>query len=333
MTEREGKREIPSVDEVLKDKEPNEDKLVENQYFEGSGSEKGGDDKKKKVEKYIPPLPFPQCLRKVNMDKRKMKFFNLIKQLNISIPLLDALTQIPSYAKFLKDVLSNKRKFEEQATVAMSEEPSAIIQSKLPPKLKDPGRFSIPCVIRGTVVSEALCDLGASVSLIPFSLCKKLQLGDPKSINMTIQLADHSVKHPVGILEDISVKIDKYFIPTDFVVLDIEEHENIPIILGRPFLATTGAVIDVKKGTLRIEVADEKIEFNIFHKAKDHSCVRECIRVDVSEESIVDCTLLNLFSNEVHNVGDDTLSKSTKHKKKKLKVMGFGKMHGFKHRR
>ncbi|XP_031116691.1 uncharacterized protein LOC116020354 [Ipomoea triloba] len=100
------------LDEVLKDKEPNEDKLVENQDFEGSGSQKGGDDKNKEVEKYIPPLSFPRRLRKVNMDERKMKFFNLIKQLNISIPLLDALTQILSYAKFLKDVLSNKRKFE-----------------------------------------------------------------------------------------------------------------------------------------------------------------------------------------------------------------------------
>ncbi|XP_019167792.1 PREDICTED: uncharacterized protein LOC109163472 [Ipomoea nil] len=176
---------------------------MENQDFDGNGFQKGGKGKNKVVEKYIPPLPFPQRLRKVNMDERKMKFFNLVKQLNISIPLLDALTQIPSYAKFLKDVLSNKRKFEEQVTVAMREESSAIIQSKLPPKLKDPGRFFIPCVIGGTMVSEALCDLGASVSLIPFSLCKKLQLGDPKSTTMTIQLADRSVKHLVGILEDI----------------------------------------------------------------------------------------------------------------------------------
>ncbi|XP_019173859.1 PREDICTED: uncharacterized protein LOC109169433 [Ipomoea nil] len=274
------------LEEVVEEREPEEKVLEDAQDLEGETLQMGNGNKNKEVEKYTPPLPFPQRLRRVNLDERKIKFFNLIKQLDISIPLLDVVTQIPSYAKFLKEILSNRRKFEGQATIAMSEESSAIIQSKLPPKLKDPGSFSIPCVIGGAVVSRALCDLGASVSLIPYSLCKRLKLGDPNSTSMTIQLADHSVKHPVGILEDIPVKIDKYFIPGDFVVLEMEEDDRIPIILGRPFLATAGAMIDVKSGTLVIEVGDDKVEFNIFKMAKNPSCADECFRMDIIEDCV-----------------------------------------------
>lgn len=125
-------------------------------------------------------------MKKANLDERKIKFFNLIKKLDISIPLLGDVNQIPSYTKFLKEILSNRRKFERQATMAMSEESSSIIQSKLPLKLKDPGRFSIPCVIGGAMVSKALCNLGTSVNFIPYSICKRLKVGDPKSMSMTI---------------------------------------------------------------------------------------------------------------------------------------------------
>ena len=155
---------------------------------------------------------------------------------------------MPAYAKFLKEMLSNKRKLEEYGTIALTEECSAILQNKLPEKLKDPGSFSIPCALGNIQISKALCDLGASVSLIPLSICKKLQMGDPKPTSMSLQLADRSIKHPVGIIEDVPLKVGKLFIPVDFVVLDMEEDRQIPIILGRPFLATAGAIIDVKNG-------------------------------------------------------------------------------------
>ncbi|CAH9072683.1 unnamed protein product [Cuscuta europaea] len=251
---------------------------------------------KKVVQPYVPPLPFPYRAKKNTIDERRDKFLKWIGQLNTTIPLLDALKHMPSYSKFLKEILSNKKKFEEKSTVAMSEGSSAIIQKKLPEKLKDPGSFTIPCIIGGFMVNKALCDLGASVSLIPYSMSKRLSLGIPKATSMTIQLADRSVKHPVGILEDIPVQVGKYFIPCDFVVLDMDEDERVPVILGRPFLATAGAIIDVKKGTLIIEVGDERVEFNIFQMARNPSCVEDCWRVDIVDECVRD--FMGFFHND-----------------------------------
>ena len=87
---------------------------------------------------------------------------------------------MPSYAKYLKEILTNKRKIDDDGTVALTEECSAIIQNKMPPKLKDPGSFSIPCVVGNHIIDKALCDFGASVSLIPMSICKRLNLGELK---------------------------------------------------------------------------------------------------------------------------------------------------------
>ncbi|XP_057532890.1 uncharacterized protein LOC130810779 [Amaranthus tricolor] len=129
---------------------------------------------------------------------------------------------------------------------AFTEQCSALLQNKSLPKLKDPGSFSIRCHIGTLFIDKALCDLGASVSVMPFSVCSKLKMGDLKVTNITLQMADRSVKYPLGILEDIPVRVGKFYIPVDFVVLDMEEDRQISIILGRPFLHTAGAVIDVK---------------------------------------------------------------------------------------
>ncbi|XP_019184848.1 PREDICTED: uncharacterized protein LOC109179823 [Ipomoea nil] len=213
----------------------------------------------------------------------------MLDKLEISMPFVEDITQIPSYNKFLKDILSNKKRLEKSAVVDLSEGAltCAVLQKNLPPKLKDPGSFSIPCIVGGFVVSRALCDLGASVSLMPYSLCKRLNLGEPKPTTMTLQIADRSIKRPVGVLEDISVMIDQYYIPGDFVILDIEEDAKVPIILGRPFLATAGAIIDVKRGKLVMEVASHKIEFDIFKMAKHQtSYIDECNMVEAIEECV-----------------------------------------------
>ncbi|XP_058003777.1 uncharacterized protein LOC131180166 [Hevea brasiliensis] len=112
--------------------------------------------------------------------------------------------------------------------------------------LKDPESFSIPCHIGDTSIDKALCDLGASVSLMPLSICEKLKVGDLKPTTISLQLADKSIKYPIGILENVPLKVGKFFIPVDFMVLEMEEDNHIPIILRRPFLATAGAIIDVK---------------------------------------------------------------------------------------
>ncbi|XP_031271281.1 uncharacterized protein LOC116129694 [Pistacia vera] len=144
---------------------------------------------------------------------------------------------MPSYAKFLKEIPSNKRKLEEDETVMLTEECSAIIQKKLPPKLKDIWSFTIPCVIGDVQFDRVLCDLGASINLMPLSVFKKLGIGEVNPTMVSLQLADRSIKHPWGIVEDVLVKVDKFILPTDFVVLDMKEDKEIPLIFGRPFLA------------------------------------------------------------------------------------------------
>ncbi|XP_058757678.1 uncharacterized protein LOC131630954 [Vicia villosa] len=143
--------------------------------------------------------------------------------------------------------MSNKKKIVDYEIAMLTAECNVIIQNNMPPKLKDPGIFSIPCVIRNFVIDKSLCDSRASVSLMPLSICEKLKLGELRPTKMSLQLADRSVKFPVGMLENVPVCIGKFYIPTDIIITDIMEYSNIPIILGSPFLATAGAIIDVKK--------------------------------------------------------------------------------------
>ncbi|XP_020266173.1 uncharacterized protein LOC109841631 [Asparagus officinalis] len=186
-----------------------------------------------------------------------------------------------SYAKFLKEVLSNKRKLEEYETVTLTEECSAIIQNKLPPKLKDPGSFSIPCVIGNVSINRAMYDLGASVSLMPMSICKKLDTGDLKPTTISLQLEERSVKYEVCILEDVPIQVGKFFILVDFVILEIEEDSNILIILGRPFLATTGATINVKNERFSLNIGGEMVEFDLSNAMKLPLTDKVCYMVDV----------------------------------------------------
>ncbi|XP_030478230.1 uncharacterized protein LOC115695295 [Cannabis sativa] len=155
------------------------------------------------------------------------------------------LEEIPSYVKFMKEILSKKRKMEDYETVALTEGCSTILQKKLPPKLRDPGSFTIPCTIGRIEGINALCDLGASINLMPLSVFRRLKLAEAKPTTVTLQLADRSLAHPRGVIEDVLVKVDKFIFPADFIVLDMEEDSNVPIILGRPFLATGQALIDI----------------------------------------------------------------------------------------
>ncbi|XP_021640314.2 uncharacterized protein LOC110635332 [Hevea brasiliensis] len=191
-----------------------------------------------------------------------------------------------SYVKFLKEILSKKRRLEDYETVTLTEEYTAIPQNKLYPKLKDPGNFSIPCLISNMNIDKAFCDLGASVSLMPLSICQKLNVGELIPTTISLQLADRSVKYPVGILENIPIKVGKCFIPVDFVVLKMEEDVQILIILGRPFLATTEAIIDLKNGRLTLKVGYEKVKFNFFRAMTHKTVSDECLRVDVIDKLV-----------------------------------------------
>ncbi|XP_058733158.1 uncharacterized protein LOC131604753 [Vicia villosa] len=147
---------------------------------------------------YKPPIPYPQRLKKTKMEIQYQKFIKVIEKLHVEIPFTKAITQIPSYAKFLKDILSNKRKLDGPKPL----ECHSISENKLAKKDKDPGSFSIPCILGNHMINKAFLDLGASVSLMPLAVCKRLNLGELQPTKMSLQLVDRSVKYPMDILED-----------------------------------------------------------------------------------------------------------------------------------
>ncbi|XP_021718792.1 uncharacterized protein LOC110686475 [Chenopodium quinoa] len=191
---------------------------------------------------------------------------------------------MPSYAKFLKDMLSNKKNLEENATVALTAECSAILQNTLPKKLGDPSSYSISVKLGDIEINRALCDLGASVSLMPLSICKKLQMGELKPTRISLQLADRSVKFPLGVLEDVPLRVGKFFIPCDFVVMEMEEDAYVPIILCRPFLSNAGTIIDMKNGKITFEVGYEKMEYSLLNAMGTPSMGETICQVDVLDD-------------------------------------------------
>ncbi|KAD5803728.1 hypothetical protein E3N88_15088 [Mikania micrantha] len=183
----------------------------------------------------------------------------MFRQLKINLPFIEALQHIPKYVKFLKELLKGKDRLGEVANVPLSAGCSAVILNKLPEKLADPGMFTIPCLLGDDVTRYALADSGASINLMPYSLYEKLALGDLSPTRMTLSLADRSVKCPRGILKNVLVKVDRFVFPVDFVVMDMEADTKVPIILGRPFLRTAKAIIDVYEGKLTFRVGDESV--------------------------------------------------------------------------
>ncbi|XP_063941303.1 uncharacterized protein LOC135149505 [Daucus carota subsp. sativus] len=148
------------------------------------------------VKQVYPPPPFPKRLQKHKLDKQFAKFLEVFRKLQINITFAEALEQMPSYAKFMKGILSLKLKLEDLETIALTEECSAVLQQKLPPKLKDPRSFTISCTIGPLSFDKCLCDLGASINLMPLSVFKKLGLPEPKPTNMYLQLAVRSITYP-----------------------------------------------------------------------------------------------------------------------------------------
>ena len=192
---------------------------------------------------------------------------NMFNKIEINIPFAEALTQMPHYAKFMKDILSNKRRFVE-GVMSLIATCSAVIQRSLPLKMQDPGSFIIPCTIGNFEMGKALCDSGASINLMPLSVVKRINLGELTLTVMTLQMDDRSLVQLEGILEDVLIKVGKFIFPADFVVIDIEEDKKVPLWLGRPFFTTRAALIDVKNGELTLRVGDEAVHFNLNQSLK-----------------------------------------------------------------
>ncbi|XP_070672514.1 uncharacterized protein [Malus domestica] len=154
----------------------------------------------------------------------------------------------------------------------------------MPHKCKDPGSFTIPCVIGNTRFESAMLDLGASINFMPYSIYASMNLGELKNDGVIIQLADRSNAYPKGVLEDVLVQVNHLIFPTDFYVLEMDESDHtpsLPILLGRPFMKTARTKVDVFNGTLMMEFDGEVINFNLSDSMKYPSENHSCFAIDV----------------------------------------------------
>ncbi|XP_076904889.1 uncharacterized protein LOC143560449 [Bidens hawaiensis] len=234
-------------------------------------------------------VPYPARLKNQQYTKDYGHFLNIFSQLNVNLPFIEVLQHMPKYAKFLKDLRKRKDKLEELSTVLLNGECSAVVLNKVPEKLPDPGIFTIPCLFGSNTTCQALADLGASINLMPYSLYEKLDLGELTPTRMPLSLADRSVKYPRGVVENFLVKVDNLVFPADFVVLDMEADERVPIILGRPFLRTTRAIIDVFEGKITLRAGDDSATYlakSMRHPSGQDGLIDPCHPVYLIESSI-----------------------------------------------
>ncbi|GAU43740.1 hypothetical protein TSUD_365890 [Trifolium subterraneum] len=270
---------------------------------------------------YVPPIPFPQRVQKnkkktVEEDKEILETF---RKVAVNIPLLDAIKQIPKYAKFLKDLCTNKRKVKENDRVSLGRNVSAFIHPNpsssanvsalsqtLPRKCKDPRVFAIPCSIGDRKFENCMLDLGAGINVMPTSVYNNLDLGPLQPTGLIVQLANRSNARPAGVLEDVLVQVNDLIFPADFYILDMEGETNssrAPIILGRPFMRTAKTKVDVYDGTMSMEFGDIVVKFNIFdamkHPLEEHSV----FYMDLVSE-LVNETCPEFFSEDFPSLSD-----------------------------
>ncbi|XP_047268078.1 uncharacterized protein LOC124898475 [Capsicum annuum] len=191
----------------------------------------------------------------------------MLKQLTINLPLVEALEQMLGYAKFMKDLVT-KKWIVSYEMVYNIHYYGAISKWSLVHKKSDSGAFTILCTIRPLDFAKALCDLGASINLMPLVVYKKLGLGDPTPMNMRLVIADRSVKRSVGILYDVLVKVASFRFPAAFVILNCEVDLEMPIILVRPFLTIGSVLIDLKANELLFNLNDKVVRFDVCQSMK-----------------------------------------------------------------
>ncbi|XP_022014136.1 uncharacterized protein LOC110913622 [Helianthus annuus] len=225
------------------------------------------------VKDFIPHVPYPSRLKKQKNDEQHGMFLEMFKQLHINIPFVEALAQMPKYARFLKDILTNKQKLESLSCVLMNENCSALLQNCLPEKMGDPGSFTLTCLIGSMSVSHALADLGASINLMSYKVFAKLDLGEPSPTRMSIRLADH-----------------------------MDEDSKVPLILGRPFLNTARTIVDVVTSQITLRVNYEHVNFDI-KRSMQHPQSHDDMLYYVD---IVDTCVSSHFQGTIEEIDTDT---------------------------
>ncbi|XP_071712821.1 uncharacterized protein [Rutidosis leptorrhynchoides] len=250
-------------------------------------------DEPPKINKPLEPVPYPQQLRKEKQQKSLEDFANMFNKINVNIPLIDLLKENLHFGKCLQTLLSNKGKDAEKSSRFIIKECKAIFQKyDIPEKLGEPGSITVPCSFNNSRIYQALADTGASINLMPYSLYKRLGLEELTPTKMSIYLADSSFNYPMGIAENIPVKIDRFTFFADLVILEMKENDKIPIILGRPFLRTAAFELQMQTNTYSLGIADDRITLNN-HLELDLACptikyVETCIKEEFDEFLLMD---------------------------------------------
>ncbi|CAN6567573.1 unnamed protein product [Malus baccata var. baccata] len=233
-------------------------------------------------------VPFPSRFMQTKKEEAEKDILETFRKVQVNVPLLDAIKQVPRYAKFLKELCTTRKRMSTKEVVKVGENVSAILQRKLPPKCKDPGSFTIPCVIGNTRFESAMRDLGASINVMPYSIYASMNLGTLKNDGVIIQLADRSNAYPKGVLEDVLVQVN---------------HEDGPFYLAAH---STGKAIhedgpdDVYSGTLSMEFDGEVVNFNLSDSIKYPSEDHSCFSIDIID---------SLAQGYLDDLNDDALEK------------------------
>ncbi|CAN6576785.1 unnamed protein product [Malus baccata var. baccata] len=255
-------------------------------------------------------VPFPSRFLQSKNEEEEKDVLETFRKVHVNIPLLDAIKQIPKYAKCLKKLCTTKKRVREKEVVHVSENVSAMLQRKLPPKCKDPGSFKIPCVIGNIRFEHAMLDLGASINVMPYSIYASMNLGALKHDGVIIQLADKSNAYPKGVLEDVLVQVDHLIFPADFYVLEMDESDHdpsLPILLGRPFMKTAQTKIDVAKELVTMAFGGDMISFKISESIETPNVVHSCCAID-----------------KIEKIGPDRSAPSTKDASRTMQDEGIG---------
>nr|GEX32956.1 reverse transcriptase domain-containing protein [Tanacetum cinerariifolium] len=255
-----------------------------------------------------PSIPYPSRRdnerRPEQANEQIEKFYEIFKDMSFEISFTDTLILMPKFASTLKALIGNKEKLSEMARTPMNEHCSAVILNKLPKKLRDPGKFLIPCEFPGMYECLALVDLGASINLMSLSVWKGLSLPELTLTCMTLELADRTESKPVGIAKDVRVKVGMFQFSADFVVVDFEPDPRVPLIFGRCFLKTGRTLTDVYKGELTLRIRNEAITYNLDQTSRYSANYDQMTsnKIDVTDEACEE------YSQEVLGFSDVTAS-------------------------
>ncbi|XP_042009093.1 uncharacterized protein LOC121757641 [Salvia splendens] len=213
---------------------------------------------------FIPPPPFPvenkKKGRKIIQEKGLDWMMNIIRKVNVDVSLVDLFLHFPKFSKFFKDLIAKKEKIQDDGVVILSAFCSQFVKGKMPAKRRDPGSCVIPCEMGDKKFPKCLLDQGSGISLMALKTARSIGLeARIEPIDIDLQLADHSIVKPKGIIEDVLVKVERFVLPVDFIVLEMEEDKDMPILFGRPFLATGDVVIETKTNTVMFRVDGENV--------------------------------------------------------------------------